>query len=255
MPTSATGTWATDATAPGGRARGFTLVEILVVVAIIALLSVGVLLSTNLVSGGKDGELQKESDRLLDLMELARDQAALQTREYGVRFDDDGYQFFVFDNREQVWRDLPDDDSFMPRKLPDGLDFRLVLDGRPVVLKRAQDAGSTRPVTPARPATPAANVSSLGSSTAGLSSASAIANAVNAATGGGASGAGLPGAGGLRDLKDTKPVQPDIMIFSDGELSSFTVTLERDGGVRSIDITPDEQGGITEKPMVEARSR
>jgi general secretion pathway protein H len=191
MPTSATGTSATRPTSLGGsRARGFTLIEILVVVAIIAVISVGVLLSVNLT--GRDRELQKEGDRLEALFTYAREAAELQTREFGVLFDDDGYEFLTYDQHEGVWRSITEDDAFGPRKLPEGLDVKLTLDGRPVVLKRPADA---------------------------------------------------------------KDKTPQVMIFSNGDLDTFAATVERDAGVRSITITEDDKGEVTEKDMVEVKPK
>ena len=190
MPTSATGTSAIRRRRAEVRARGFTLIEILVVVAIIAVISVGVLLSVNL--AGRDTELQKEGDRLQARFDYVREEAALQTREYGVLFDDDGYEFLAFDNREGLWRSVSDDEGLPPHKLPDGLDLKLTLDGRPVVLKRPADA---------------------------------------------------------------KDKTPQVMIFSNGDLDNFAVTLERDGGVRSIEITQDEKGVINEHEMVEVKPK
>ena len=62
--------------------------EILVVVVIIGIISASVLLSVNLT--GRDHDLEKESERLLTLVNYAREQAELQTRELGVIFHDDG---------------------------------------------------------------------------------------------------------------------------------------------------------------------
>jgi general secretion pathway protein H len=186
MPTSVTGTSAIRLTC--GRARGFTLIEILVVVAIIAVVSVGVLLSVNL--SGRDHDLEHESDRLFALFNYAREQAELQTREYGVRFDDDGYEFLTYDNHQQLWRSVSEDDALTARKLPDGLDFKLTVEARPVVLKRPADA---------------------------------------------------------------KDKTPQVMIFSNGDLTSFAATLERDGGVRSVTLTEDDKGAVTEQAMVEVK--
>ena len=190
MPTSATGTSAIRPAVGAGRARGFTLIEILVVVAIIAVVSVGVLLSVNL--AGRDRDLETESNRLYTLFNYAREQAELQTREYGVRFDDDGYEFLTYDNHQGLWRDVSEDDALVPRKLPDGLDVRLTVEARPVVLKRPPS---------------------------------------------------------------DKEKTPQVMIFSNGDLTTFAATLERDGGVRSVTVTQDEKGRLVEQPLVEARAR
>ena len=192
MPTSGTGISATSGAASRAGApravRGFTLIEILVVVAIIALVSAGMLLSISLT--GRDRDLEKESDRLLALFTYAREQAELQTREYGVLFQDDGYEFLAYDPRRDAWRAVFEDDALEVRKLPDGLAVRLSIEARPVVL--------TRP-------------------------------------------------------KDAKDKTPQVMIFSNGDLTSFAATLEREGGMRSVTITQDEKGQVMQQPMVEVK--
>jgi general secretion pathway protein H len=195
-PTSATGTSATSRAArlSGARGRadaggaGFTLIEILVVVLIIGLISATMLLSFTLT--GRDRELEKESDRLFALFSYAREQAELQTREYGVLFQDDGYEFLTYDVRRAIWRSVPEDEALVARRLPDGLGVKLSIEARPVVL--------TRP-------------------------------------------------------KDAKDKTPQVMIFSNGDLTSFAATLEREGGVRSVTVTEDDKGQIVEQPMVESK--
>ena len=171
-------------------ARGFTLIEIMVVVLIIGVMSAGLLLSVSLT--GRDRELEKESDRLLALINYAREQAELQTREYGVIFQDDNYEFVAYDVHRQVWRTLFEDDALVLRRLPYGLNVKLKIETRPVVLKKPENA---------------------------------------------------------------KDKTPQVMIFSSGDLTQFEVTLERDGGVRSVTIVQDDKGNVIEKPMVDTTVR
>jgi general secretion pathway protein H len=168
--------------------HGFTLVEILVVVVIIAIVSAGVILSVNLT--GRDSDLEKESNRLLALVNYAREQAELQTREYGLLFRDDGYEFLTFDVR-RGWRDVYEDDALRDRNLPAGLDVRLSVEGRPVVL--------TKP-------------------------------------------------------KDAKDKTPQVMIYSNGDLTSFEITVERENGVRSVTLKQDEKGQVVEGELVENKT-
>ena len=171
-------------------ARGFTLIEIMVVVLIIGVMSAGLLLSVSLT--GRDRELEKESDRLLALINYAREQAELQTREYGVIFQDDNYEFVAYDVHRQVWRSLFEDDALVLRRLPYGLNVKLKIETRPVVLKKPENA---------------------------------------------------------------KDKTPQVMIFSSGDLTQFEVTLERDGGVRSVTIVQDDKGNVVEQPMVDTTVR
>jgi general secretion pathway protein H len=139
---------------------------------------------------GRDRDLEKESDRLLALFTYAREQAELQTREYGILFQDDGYEFLAYDPRRAAWRSVFEDEVLAARKLPDGLGVKLMVDARPVVLSRPKNATDKT---------------------------------------------------------------PQVMIFSNGDLSAFAATLERDAGVRSVTLAPDDKGVIVEQPMVEQK--
>ena len=113
------------------RQRAFTLIEILVVVTIIAVIIGVVVLSVNLT--GRDSELHRESRRIDALITMAREQAEMQVRDFGLYLERNSYRFMVFDARRQAWRDI-DDRAMRERTLPDGLELELVLEGRPVVL-------------------------------------------------------------------------------------------------------------------------
>lgn len=225
------------------RSAGFTLIEILVVVVIIGILSVGVLLSINLT--GRDTELERESDRLLSLVNYAREQAELQTREYGIVFHDDGYQFVVYDPRRGggVWHPLFEDEVLRLRKLPQGLGFRLIVESRPVVLTPTGDAK--------QPKKPASDSKKSDSKTDLKSVVNQFANNLNAPT----VHSSLDSSDDEdEELKAEKKIAPQVMIFSSGDLTSFEATVERDGGVRSVTLAQDDKGQVIERPLVENRT-
>ena len=165
---------------------GFTLVEILVVVVIIGIITIGALLSMSFI--GPDRELHTEGDRIADLMNYAQEQGELQTREMGLYCTDHSYKFLAFDARRNLWVPIDDDDALRTRTLPDALRLQLVVEGRDVVLLSPTDEQKKK-ILPA-------------------------------------------------DL------QPHIMIFSNGDLTSFKLTLARDGTDQTVTLVPDHQGKI-----------
>jgi hypothetical protein len=203
----------------------------MIVVVIIGVISAGVLLSVNLT--GKDHDLDKESERLLTLVNYAREQAEIQTREYGVIFHEDGYQFVAYDTRRQRWREVYEDEILRLRKLPDGLDVKLIVDARPVVLVPTSDVKPSDPKDRKPQAKSVKDVSSLK-------------DAVSAGR--------KMGEDTKSTLDEAKKIAPQVTIFSNGDMSSFEVTIEREGGIRSVTIAIDEKGKVIEKPMVETRT-
>jgi len=183
------------------RAAGFTLIELMVVMVIIGLVVSGALLSLN--TTGHDSQLEQERDRLGALIDYVRERADLQTVEYGLRCQQDGYQFVMYDSRKELWVADPIDDALRARVLPAGLDFQLKVEGKAIVL-------------------PQRNAKGAGSSS---------------------SGAGL---GTVRDLT------PQVMLFSNGDLSAFALTLERAGTGRSALIHSTTDNKVQSDALIEA---
>ena len=114
--------------------RGFTLIEILVVVVIIAILAAVATLSVGVL--GDDRELERETEHLTDAIALLQEQAQLEGRDYGLRIESSGYEFLRFDGFEQRWVDVEGDPWLRPRELPPGLAFELEIEGRLVLLRK-----------------------------------------------------------------------------------------------------------------------
>ncbi|MBV9697739.1 MAG: hypothetical protein JO005_12485, partial [Gammaproteobacteria bacterium] len=53
--------------------------------------------------------------------------------------------------------------------------------------------------------------------------------------------------------KDAQDKTPQVMIFSNGDLTSFAATLTREGGTRSVTVTQDDKGEVIAQPLLEAR--
>lgn len=117
--------------------RGFTLLEVLVVVVIMAIVTAATVLSTGLLSD--DRELAREADRLVALIDLAGEEALLQGRELGLLIEPEQYRFFVFDAQSNRWLPLENDDVLRTRELPEGGRIALAVEGRDVVLSPHSD--------------------------------------------------------------------------------------------------------------------
>lgn len=100
--------------------RGFTLIEVMVVLVIIGIMINYAVLSFG--NNSKADQLETEATRFKSLLEVASEEALLRSSIMGIDILEDGYAFLRLEEGE--WQPT-DDNLFRDRKLPD--DMRLTL--------------------------------------------------------------------------------------------------------------------------------
>lgn len=119
--------------------RGFTLLEILVVLVIMAIGTAMAVFSTGILDPDRD--VARETRRLHSLLEMAQEQAVFQGRTIGLEIEEQSYRFFLYDRRPDddgnmisLWVPMDDDEIFRQRALPEGIVVELFVDERNVQL-------------------------------------------------------------------------------------------------------------------------
>ena len=107
------------------RAQGFTLIEIVIVLLIITI-TIG-LVGINLYRGDND-RVRDETDRIVLLLQAAREEAILQGQVFGVQFTHEGYRFQRLNAKGKL-ENIKTDDVLGPRTLPDGITLSFEMDG------------------------------------------------------------------------------------------------------------------------------
>ena len=129
---------------------GFTLIEILVVIVIIGVIVSMATLSVNVL--GRDSQVEDEARRFWAVLRQTREEAELQGLNIGAYFAAEQYEFLRLDPLTNLWIPISDDKLYATRSLPEGLRYRIWLEGREIVLKpqlpdRGQDEEEDREPT------------------------------------------------------------------------------------------------------------
>lgn len=120
------------------RARGFTLLELLLVVFIVGIIATFSVVS--ITDRAQDDRLQQEALRLQALLRLAQETAVLQGSEIGFISDGRTYEFLELDDETGVWRTLPDDTPLRPRELPASMNLEVRVDDFTLPTPREKEA-------------------------------------------------------------------------------------------------------------------
>ncbi len=119
-----------------GRASGFTLLELLIVLVIVSVLFSFLTLTIRINS--PEDLIKQEAHRLNRLLQLALEEAVLRNTEYGLRFNNRGYQFLQL-NEAGIWQTMDADKLLRKRTLPPEMEIELAIEQIDVVIGKAHE--------------------------------------------------------------------------------------------------------------------
>lgn len=87
------------------QVRGFTLLEIMLVLVLVGMISIGVVMTLPS-SVGLDKNSQWHAQRFRSLLQLAQDHALISNNELGIEFGEQEYRFALYDLKSKKWQPL-----------------------------------------------------------------------------------------------------------------------------------------------------
>lgn len=118
---------------PGTCNRGFTILEILVVVAVISIIASTILLNTNL--SRPDNEIKKHASTLGKTLQLLMQEAIIGDRNYALSLVPGGYQVLEYDGNDWL---LSTDPFFLSLRGEHGYHDELVIDQNIIQVEKTE---------------------------------------------------------------------------------------------------------------------
>jgi general secretion pathway protein H len=122
------------------KQSGFSLIEILIAMAIMAVM-VG--MAVPYLGGASDKYAKQEINRLLAAVEMIRDLAVIENKEYGLTIDEDGYQFLVLNDEDDTqparWEVIADHPALSEHEFPDTVEVNVSIDGDNIFAAKEDD--------------------------------------------------------------------------------------------------------------------
>ncbi len=113
--------------------KAFTLVELLVVIALIGIIVAFALISSNLLRS--DRNVQDQVYKLASIMAALSEESQMQGREFGLEITRTGYRFVEFDPLAEVWAETIGDDLLQAQSLEEDVVFELIIEDRQIALE------------------------------------------------------------------------------------------------------------------------
>ncbi|MBV1870462.1 MAG: type II secretion system minor pseudopilin GspH [Gammaproteobacteria bacterium] len=108
--------------------RGFTLLELLLVIVIVAIVSAAVVITMN--PDNTHRELETEARRLTQVLRQLADESIFQGQEFGVIFKEGEYSFSIWDRDANQWQNFEQPPVYRTYALPEP--FVLVFDAEEI---------------------------------------------------------------------------------------------------------------------------
>ena len=193
------------------RPRGFTLLEIMVVMVIVAVLAA--IVTPNLFAGKSRGkDLEREAAMLTARLRVAQDDAMFYGNEYGLVFSEDGYRFVRWNAELARFVAPPAVDAWTQRDFEDEIRVSAAADdGDPIlVLPEPKEKDEAESVTPA-----------------------------------------LDAAAGDEPAAEEPYWQPSVFVLSSGEVTPFTAVFSAEGVADVVELNIDPLGNRRYAPGAE----